>query len=209
MACIFGSVWAFFEVKSRPGSFCCLRLWRGPGERPQISDSHLYHRTSFNCFLKAKLEQSCKFLPFSQDTQVCSWNFCFLKSTCFFYLFLFSFLKKSFLSKKSETSELRKEYMFSFFPPTSFFFSPTTTILKVQNVCSSPAISVLPFIYQVIYSYIYLKYRSTAYDPCTPSSNSLFQDGAQAVPQLQFSGRVWWGERWDTHTHRHTHFTME
>lgn len=46
-----------------------------------------------------------------------------------------------------------------------------------------PVISVQPFIYQVIYSYIFLKHRSIASDPGAPSSNSPFRDRAQVLPQ--------------------------
>ncbi len=65
------------------------------------------------------------------------------------------------------------------------FFSPFSLQLldKSSNLWFSPVISVQPFIYQVIYSYIYLKHRSIASDPGAPSSDSPFRDRAQAVPQ--------------------------
>lgn len=65
-----------------------------------------------------------------------------------------------------------------------FFFFPflSTTPRWSSNLRFSPVISDQPLIYQVIYSYIYLKYRSIVSDPSAPSSDSPFRDGAQAIP---------------------------
>lgn len=124
-----------------------LRLWRGAGERPQMSSFHLYQGESF---LKPETTgEKCLLCLVNQKLPSWERNIC---SVFFFHHFHYT---------------------------------------QSSNVCFSPAISLLPLIHQVIYSYIYLKHRSIAYDPCAPSSGFLFWDGAQAVPQLQV--RVYMG----------------
>lgn len=65
----------------------------------------------------------------------------------------------------------------------SFFSTTPRSSSNLFFLFPPPVISVQPFIYQGIYSYIYLKHRSIASDPGAPSSDSPFWDGVQAVPQ--------------------------
>lgn len=154
-----------------------------------MSAFHLCHSTSFS-FLSKTGVKSPIFAIFTRNTGSVL-ELCF-KSPL---VFCFSFFKCLCYLRSQKLPSWGKNICSVFFPRQSFFF-----FLQSSNVCFSPTISVLPFIYQVIYSYIYLKHRSIANNPGALSSNSLFRDGAQAIPQLQVSGRVCMGGRGKTHT---------
>lgn len=166
-------------------------IW-GAGEKPRTSDFHLCHSTS------KPGAKSPIFAIFTRHTG--SLLEPYFKSPLVFCLF-FCFFKKCLCYLRNEKPPSWEKNIRCVSPPPIFFPFSTTTLSS--TVCFSPAISGLPFIHQVIYSCSYLKHRSIASDPGAPPSNSLFWDGAQAIPQLQVSGRVYMGREGGGH------FTME
>lgn len=95
-------------------------------------------------------------------------------------LFIKSIKTLLFWILKLQVFRLKQEHFFFFlFLPLPFLYM----LGQVHIFGFPPVISVQPFIYQVIYSYIFLKHRSIASDPGAPSSNSPFRDRAQVFPQ--------------------------